>query len=75
VGAGDGGASIASAQNGRAPQFVRNDASRVYLTTDAACSLMTLAGHDRRTHLRINGVGPATTRRRRIRFRPTAHVP
>ena len=51
-------ASIASAQNGRAPQFVRNDASRVYLTTGRGLQSLTLAGHDRRTHLRINGVGP-----------------
>lgn len=49
---------IASAQNGREPQFVRNDGTRVYLTTARGLQSITLDGHDRRTHLRIQGVGP-----------------
>jgi imidazolonepropionase-like amidohydrolase/Tol biopolymer transport system component len=56
----DGGAStlVASAQNGRAPQFIRNDSTRVYLTTSRGLQSITLDGHDRRTHVRIQGVGP-----------------
>lgn len=55
-----GGAStlIASAQNGRAPQFIRGDGKRVYLTTPRGLQSITLDGHDRRTHLRIQGAGP-----------------
>ncbi len=49
---------VASAQSGRAPQFVRNDASRVYLTTPRGLQSLTLDGHDRRTHVRIQGAGP-----------------
>ena len=56
----DGGAStlVASAQNGRDPQFVRNDGSRVYLTTPRGLQSITMDGFDRRTHLRIQGAGP-----------------
>jgi imidazolonepropionase-like amidohydrolase/Tol biopolymer transport system component len=55
-----GGAStlVASAQNGRSPQFVRNDGSRVYLTTPRGLQSITMDGFDRRTHLRVQGVGP-----------------
>lgn len=49
---------VASAQNGRGPQFTRNDSSRVYLTTNRGLQSITMDGHDRRTHLRITGVGP-----------------
>ncbi len=56
----DGGAStlVASAQSGRAPQFVRGDSTRVYLTTPRGLQSVTLDGFDRRTHLRIQGAGP-----------------
>ncbi len=55
-----GGAStlVASAQSGRGPQFARKDSSRVYLTTPRGLTSITLDGYDRRTHLRIQGVGP-----------------
>lgn len=55
-----GGAStlVASAQNGRAPQFIRGDGRRVYLTTPRGLQSITLDGYDRRTHLRIQGSGP-----------------
>ncbi len=56
--AGGAQTSIAAAQNGRAPQFARNDSTRVYLTTNRGLQSLTLDGHDRRTHLRITGVGP-----------------
>lgn len=55
----DGGAStlVASAQNGRGPHFARKDSSRVYLTTPRGLQSITMDGYDRRTHLRIQGVG------------------
>jgi imidazolonepropionase-like amidohydrolase/Tol biopolymer transport system component len=55
-----GGAStlVASAQRGRGPQFVRDDSSRVYLTTPRGLQSITMDGLDRRTHLRVQGVGP-----------------
>ncbi|MGE0863907.1 MAG: amidohydrolase family protein [Vicinamibacterales bacterium] len=55
-----GGAStlVASAQGGRGPQFSRNDSSRVYLTSNRGLQSITMDGFDRRTHLRITGVGP-----------------
>ncbi len=49
---------VASAQNGRSPQFIRNDGTRVYLTTPRGLQSITMDGFDRRTHLRIQGVGP-----------------
>ncbi|MEO8679061.1 MAG: amidohydrolase family protein [Vicinamibacterales bacterium] len=55
-----GGAStrVASAQRGRGPHFARGDSSRVYLTTPRGLQSITMDGYDRRTHLRITGVGP-----------------
>lgn len=55
-----GGAStrVASAQRGRRPQFARKDSSRVYLTTPRGLTSIAMDGHDRRTHLRVQGVGP-----------------
>lgn len=49
---------VASAQGGRGPHFARNDPSRVYLTTNRGLQSITMDGYDRRTHLRITGVGP-----------------
>ena len=49
---------VGSAQGGRDPQFARNDSSRVYFTTNRGLQSITLDGYDRRTHLRITGVGP-----------------
>jgi Tol biopolymer transport system component len=55
-----GGAStlVASAQNGRAPHFARNDSTRVYVTTPRGLQSITMDGYDRRTHLRVQGSGP-----------------
>jgi Tol biopolymer transport system component/imidazolonepropionase-like amidohydrolase len=55
-----GGAStlVASAQNGRGPQFAGNDSARVYLTTPRGLQSITMDGYDRRTHLRVQGSGP-----------------
>ncbi len=54
-----GGAStmVASAQAGRGPHFVRKDSSRIYLTSPRGLQSITMDGHDRRTLLRIQGVG------------------
>jgi Tol biopolymer transport system component/imidazolonepropionase-like amidohydrolase len=49
---------IASAERGRRPQFVRGDPTRLYLTTPRGLQSITLAGHDRRTHVRFVGTGP-----------------
>ena len=55
-----GGAStfIASTQGGRDPQFVRNDARRVYLAGGRGLQSITMDGYDRRTHFRVTGTGP-----------------
>ena len=49
---------VGSAQGGRGLQFARNDASRVYFTTGRGLQSITMDGYDRRTILRVNGVGP-----------------
>ncbi len=49
---------VASAQSGRGPHFARNDSSRVYLTTNRGLQSITMDGYDRRTLVRITGVGP-----------------
>lgn len=49
---------VASAQRGRSPHFSRDDASRVYLTTNRGLQSITMDGFDRRTHLRVEGSGP-----------------
>jgi Tol biopolymer transport system component/imidazolonepropionase-like amidohydrolase len=49
---------VAAAQRGRGPHFARGDSSRVYLTTPRGLTSITLDGYDRRTHLRVTGVGP-----------------
>ena len=56
----DGGAQtlVASAQGGRGLQFVGTDSSRVYFTTNRGLQSITLDGLDRRTLLRVQGVGP-----------------
>jgi Tol biopolymer transport system component/imidazolonepropionase-like amidohydrolase len=56
----DGGAQtlVASAQGGRGLQFVRDDSRRVYVTTSRGLQSITMDGLDRRTLLRIQGVGP-----------------
>ena len=56
----DGGAQtfIASTQGGRDPHFARNDSKRVYFTTNRGLQAITIAGYDRRTLLRITGIGP-----------------
>ncbi|MCA1584867.1 MAG: amidohydrolase family protein, partial [Acidobacteria bacterium] len=57
---GAGGAStlVASAQTARTPHFARQDSSRVYLTSDRGLQSITMDGYDRRTLLRVTGVGP-----------------
>ncbi len=56
----DGGAQtlVASAQRGRGLQFVRDDSRRVHFTTNRGLQSITMDGLDRRTLLRIQGVGP-----------------
>ncbi len=55
-----GGAStlVASAQGGRGLHFARKDSNRVYFTTGRGLQTITMDGLDRRTLLRIQGVGP-----------------
>ncbi len=55
-----GGAStlVASAQGGRGLHFVRKDSSRVHLTTQRGLQSISMDGLDRRTILRVQGVGP-----------------
>ena len=50
---------VASAQGGRSPHFAGGDASRIYFTTNRGLQSITVDGHDRRTLVRITGVGPA----------------
>ena len=47
-----------SAQGGRGLQFVGTDSSRVYFTTNRGLQSITMDGLDRRTLLRVQGVGP-----------------
>jgi Tol biopolymer transport system component/imidazolonepropionase-like amidohydrolase len=56
----DGGVQtlVASAQGGRSLQFVRDDSRRVYFRTSRGLQSITLDGLDRRTLLRVQGVGP-----------------
>ena len=49
---------VASAQGGRALHFTRDDSRRVYFRTARGLASVTLAGLDRRTHVRVQGVGP-----------------
>ena len=56
----DGGTQtlVASAQGGRGLHFARNDNGRVYFTTSRGLQSITLEGLDRRTLVRVQGVGP-----------------
>jgi Tol biopolymer transport system component len=58
--AADGGAQtfVAATQGGRDPHFARNDSKRVYFTTNRGLQAITIDGYDRRTLLRVTGVGP-----------------
>jgi Tol biopolymer transport system component/imidazolonepropionase-like amidohydrolase len=56
--AGGAGTLVASAQGGRAPHFARNDSSRLYFRTNRGLQTITMDGYDRRTLLRITGIGP-----------------
>ena len=49
---------VASAQGGRGLHFTRGDNDRVYFRTNRGLASITLAGYDRRTHVRVQGVGP-----------------
>ncbi len=49
---------VASAQGGRGLHFTRQDSERVYFRTNRGLASLTLAGLDRRTHVRVQGVGP-----------------
>jgi Tol biopolymer transport system component/imidazolonepropionase-like amidohydrolase len=49
---------IAATQGGRDPHFARNDSRRVYFTTNRGLQAITMDGYDRRTLLRVTGVGP-----------------
>jgi Tol biopolymer transport system component/imidazolonepropionase-like amidohydrolase len=55
--AGGAGTLVASAGNGRAPHFARNDGSRIYFTTNRGLQSITMDGYDRRTLLRVTGAG------------------
>lgn len=56
----EGGTStfIASTQGGRDPHFARNDSKRVYFASERGLHAITMDGFDRRTLLRITGIGP-----------------
>ena len=56
----DGGAQtlVASAQGGRGLHFTQDNNDRVYFTTNRGLQSITLGGLDRRTLLRVQGVGP-----------------
>jgi Tol biopolymer transport system component/imidazolonepropionase-like amidohydrolase len=56
--AGGAGTLVASAQGGRGPHFARNDGTRIYFTSNRGLQSITIDGYDRRTLLRITGVGP-----------------
>ncbi len=56
--AGGAGTLVASAQGGRGPHFARNDAGRIYFTTNRGLQSITIDGHDRRTLVRITGIAP-----------------
>ncbi len=49
---------VASAQGGRGLHFTRDDSHRVYFRTARGLVSVTLTGLDRRTHVRVQGVGP-----------------
>ena len=49
---------IAAAQGGRNPHFARNDSKRVYLAGNRGLQSITMDGYDRRTHFRVQGIGP-----------------
>ncbi len=49
---------VASAQGGRGLHFTRQDSERVYFRTNRGLASLTLAGLDRRIHVRVQGVGP-----------------
>ena len=57
--AGGAGTLVASAQGGRGAALrAQRRQSRVYFTTNRGLQSITLDGHDRRTLLRITGIGP-----------------
>jgi Tol biopolymer transport system component/imidazolonepropionase-like amidohydrolase len=49
---------VAAAQGGRGLHVTTRDADRIFFTTNRGLVSVTLAGLDRRTHLRVQGVGP-----------------
>ena len=49
---------VASAQGGRGLHFTRGDNDRVYFRTNRGLGSITLGGFDRRTHVRVQGIGP-----------------
>ena len=51
---------IAAAQGGRNPHFTRNDPKRVYLAGTRGLQSITMDGYDRRTHFRVQGIGPGS---------------
>jgi len=57
--AGGAGTLVASAQGGRGPHFARDDASRIYFTTNRGLQSIAIDGHDRRTLVRITGIAPS----------------
>lgn len=51
---------VASAQGGRGLHFTTRDPGRVFYTTARGLVSVTLSGLDRRTHLRVQGIGPGS---------------
>ena len=49
---------VASAQGGRGLHFTQKDNDRVYFRTGRGLASITLQGLDRRTHVRVQGMGP-----------------
>lgn len=49
---------VAAAQGGRGLHISPRDPDRVFFTTNRGLVSLTLAGYDRRTHVRVQGVGP-----------------
>ncbi len=49
---------VAPAQGGRGLHFAQRDNDRVYFRTNRGLASITLGGFDRRTHVRVQGVGP-----------------
>ncbi|MEZ5418532.1 MAG: hypothetical protein R2708_14480 [Vicinamibacterales bacterium] len=52
---------VAAAQGGRGLHVTARDPERVFFTTNRGLVSVTLTGYDRRTHLRVTGIGPGNS--------------